>query len=153
MRIIKILIGGTPKMKKSTFMIICLVVGICSLGLTACGSGNGESGFTISGTLTKSGVDGSTAYLKLVAPGGGGDATALYFTASTTFSSSTATYSLPDVEAGSYAGWAFIDVNSNASGDATSMPDAGDFASEEGETITINADLASNIDETDWILQ
>ncbi|MBW1807554.1 MAG: hypothetical protein JRJ87_05120 [Deltaproteobacteria bacterium] len=137
-------------MKKPTLVIICLVVGICSFGLTACGSS--ESGFTVKGTLTKSGVDGSTAYLKLVAPGGGGDATALYFTASTTFSSGTATYSLPGVAAASYSGWAFIDVNSNASGDATSMPDAGDFVSNEGEVIPINADLTSNISETDWLL-
>ncbi len=140
-------------MKKSTFGIIWLVVVVCTLGLSACGSGNGESGFTVSGTLTKSGVDGSTAYLKLVAPGGGGDAVALYFTASTTFSSGTATHSLPGVEAASYSGWAFIDVNSNAAGDATSMPDAGDFVSNEGAVIAINADLTSNINETDWLLQ
>ncbi len=134
-----------------TFTASMLLWILSAVVLSACGD-SGTSGSTLSGTLTKSGVpDGTRAYLKLVARGQSSTAPALYFTSSAPFALGKATYSVSGVKDGSYTGWAFIDMNGNAAGDATSMPDTGDYATAHGGEITVQGDTVADIPEVAWI--
>jgi len=136
-------------MKKSISIVIGLLSFICLFVLVTC-EVNTNGGFSLSGTLTKSGVDGELAYLKLVASGAAPDTQAIYFAVSTPFSAGTATYSVTGIDEGQYTGYAFIDVNGNATGDESSLPDSGDFITDEGADVNMTGDLTLDINESDW---
>jgi hypothetical protein len=124
-------------LKKQTCLLVAAVV-LLSLSITSCtGSGSSAPTYTLSGTLTKTGVaDGVFGYVKLVAHGGLGSDAALYWARSSEFLSEAATYSIAAIAEGSYTGYAFIDTNGDAAGDATSMPDEiGDWVTDGGGTL------------------
>ena len=108
--------------------------------------------YTISGTFIKSGVaNGVLGYAKLVAWGAEGDAPAICWTATAPFSGGTAAMSLSGVAGGSYYGYAFIDVNGNAAGGATSMPDAGDWVTDGHGEVVITSDTTIDTPEIAWV--
>ncbi len=119
----------------------------CQASTVNSGSGSsGSSSFTLSGTLTFTTVspNGHTAQLKLVTHGGSSTATALY-SVSAVFSGNTANYSISGIAAGTYTGWAFIDMN-NSGG---SQPDTGDYYAT--SDISISGNNTSDIPNTAWI--
>jgi len=123
------------------FMVLVLLI------LAACEDENTET-YTLSGTITKSGVnDGIIAYMKLVSPGAGMTAAALYFTEAT-FSGGAATYSVSDIEEGEYTLFSFIDVNGNAGGETSAMPDAGDYVT--STDVNIEDDKTLDAPENFW---
>jgi hypothetical protein len=108
--------------------------------------------YTVSGMFIKSGVaDGVHGYAKLVAWGAAETAPPVYFAVTAPFSGGTAAYSLSGVAAGSYYGYAFIDVNGDAVGGGTSMPDAGDWATDGAGEVVISRDTTYNIPEDAWV--
>jgi hypothetical protein len=130
-------------MRGATFFVV-----VVSLAAAGCG-GDSES-FTISGTLSKSGVaDGTYGYVKLVASGGAATAPALYW-GRAPFSGGKASYSVPGIASGTYSGWGFIDVNKDAAGDGSSQPDAGDWATSTSQTISMTADQVVDLPEVAW---
>ncbi len=121
---------------------------VVSLSLSCCG---GSSGFTVAGTLTKHGVsDGVVCYLKFVSYGGSGFDTPLYWTSSSPFWAGVAQYSYSGVKAGKYTGWAFIDVNGNASGKGDSVPDEGDWVTVDGADVDVQGDMILDIPDEFW---
>jgi ABC-type phosphate transport system substrate-binding protein len=140
-------------MKRTAMVIAGLVACLGLVGFAGCGSSDDDPTATISGAITQSNApDGVKCYMKLVAHGGSSSAAALYFAASSEFSGGQATYSMPGVKHGSYTGYAFIDMNNNAAGDNTSMPDAGDYVTDEGGDVVIDGDWVSDIPQEAWIL-
>lgn len=140
--------------KKETCLLVAAVV-LLSLSITSC-TGSGSSApktYTLSGTLTKIGVaDGVFGYVKLVAHGGSGGDAALYWARSSQFLSEAATYSIAAIAEGSYTGYAFIDTNGDAAGDATSMPDnIGDWATDGGGDFVINSDRVYDLPDGAWV--
>ena len=110
-------------------------------------------GFTLSGSLTKSGItDGRFAYTKLVAQGGAATDAALYWAKSTAFNSGTATYSITDITQATYTQYIFIDVNNNATGDGTSLPDSGDYGGAVPVDVIMNSDQTSDWPNGSWVL-
>jgi len=105
----------------------------------------------LSGTLNKSGADGKTAYVKLVVKGGEYTAAAIYYT-TTVFSGGSTPFSISYVKADTYTVWVFIDINDNAVGDGTSVPDAGDYVISSGRDINMESDQTVNVYEGDWVL-
>ena len=105
----------------------------------------------LSGTLTKSGVEGKTAYVKVVARGAAYTAEPLYFT-TTDFSEGSASFSISYVKADEYTVWIFIDANDTAAGDETSLPDPGDYGTDGGRDINMASDQTVNVGESDWNL-
>jgi hypothetical protein len=81
--------------------------------------------FTLSGTLSQSGMNGKMAHLKLVSEGANPGMVALYST-SATFNAGEASYSVRGIKKGRYTLWLFIDANGNAS-EVYAMPDTGDY--------------------------
>ena len=139
-------------MKKTTCLVVGLIACFCLAGLCGCGGDDDNDTATVSGTAYLSTApDGVKVYMKLVASGADSTATALYFTASEPFSSGEATYTLTGVENGSYTGYAFIDMNENAAGDDTSMPDDGDYVTDGGGDLVVNGDTVSDIPEVAWV--
>jgi hypothetical protein len=121
-----------------------------SLCLSACKK-NGDDDpdtYSLSGTISKTGVaDGTYAYAKLVAgPGGGSTATILYSAKSSAFSSGSATYSVVGIEEGTYTGWVFIDVDGD--GSVTLSPDSGDYYA--SADVTVNANKTFDIPNSAW---
>lgn len=82
-------------------------------------------GYTLSGNLSKDGVNGRSVHLKLVSQGGTPADEALYM-ASAVFNGNKASYSVNGIKKGKYTVWMFIDSNGN-SGQTGPMPDAGDY--------------------------
>jgi len=152
-------------MKKLSVLLIACLAALFSLALMSCPAGGdsagGETGYTLSGTLTvannegvptiEAATAGDFAYLKLVVFGGTELDDALYFARSTAFSGNQATYSFSDVAEGPYTGWVFIDANHNAAGDETSMPDTGDYVTDGGGDITITGDKEFDLTAESWI--
>ncbi len=86
-----------------------------------------EETYTLNGVITKSGVDDSVmVYLKLVSKNGNVTDIAL-FSATAIFSGGGTPYSVKKIKEGEYKLYAFIDINNNAAGDETSVPDTGDY--------------------------
>ncbi|MBN2497207.1 MAG: hypothetical protein JXR96_21620 [Deltaproteobacteria bacterium] len=141
-------------MKTRAKMIMGLVGCLGLVCFVACGDSDGEEDtYTLSGNaILSSAPDGVIAYLKLVVSGGSGNAEALYYAVSEPFSGGQAAYSVSGIEAGSYTGHAFVDMNGNAAGDGSSMPDSGDYVSSEGHDILIDGDKQEDIPEAAWIL-
>jgi hypothetical protein len=109
------------------------------------------AGFTLSGSLTKSGItNGRYAYTKLVAQGGAPTDAALYWARSTAFSGGTATYSIIDITQANYTQYIFIDTDADAAGDATSLPDSGDWGGPGAVNVTMNSDQTSDFAEGSW---
>ena len=128
-----------------------LTSALLAFAVSGCG-GDSSDTTTLSGTLTKSGVaDGTYAYLKLVAQGAAVTSTTLFWTRSTAFSSGHATYALADIKHGVYTGYAFIDVNGNAAGNASSMPDSGDWGTNGGQNFDMSKDQTGDLPEQTWI--
>jgi hypothetical protein len=122
---------------------------LLSAAILSCdNSTSAETKYSVSGTITKTGLtNGLYAYLKIVVNGGASDSPTLYSTRSTAFSGGTATYSLSGIAAGTYTGYAFIDVNGNIS------PDAGDFVTDGGGQITVSANVTNqDIPNEAWVL-
>ena len=140
-------------MKKRMCWVLLAIASILPIAvLGSCKADPSVEIFTLSGTLSKTGiVDGIYAYTKLVAHGGDGTDPALYSVRSGVFSSGAATYAITDIQAGTYTQWTFIDVNGNAAGDATSMPDAGDWSTPFGNDVVIDADRTSDIGDATWV--
>ncbi|MBN2322303.1 MAG: hypothetical protein JXQ30_01100 [Spirochaetes bacterium] len=105
----------------------------------------------LSGTLTKSDVNGKTAYVKVVARGEGYTAAPLYFTTAV-FSEGSASFSITYVKADVYTVWIFIDANDTAAGDETSLPDSGDYGTDGGRDIDMSSDQTVEVGESEWIL-
>jgi hypothetical protein len=139
-------------MRKAFFWSFFLVGAsvLVLLSFISCDTGSSAEIYTLSGTLTKSGIaDGTRAYVKLVAQGGAPTDAALYWAISSAFSGETATYVIDDIDSGTYTQYSFIDVDGSATGDGTSMPDAGDWMAG-GNDVVINTDQTSDVGETDW---
>ncbi len=124
---------------------------MAALAATACGSSSSNpTSFTLTGTLTKSGVaDGVSGYVKLVSPGGAATEAPIYY-AVATFSGGKATYKALGVATGSYSGWAFIDINGNAKA-ASPMPDTGDWATPSSASVTMDADKTLDVADASWM--
>ena len=141
-----------------TKRLLCVLTSAALVLVMGAGCGD-ESGsdddagstYTLSGTLTKAGVAGVRAYLKLVAWGAPENTAPLYFTSSSVFSNGTASYTITGVTAGRYYGYAFIDMNGNAAGGATSIPDIGDYTTGPGE-ISVHQDTTAHIPDGGWEL-
>jgi len=133
-------------MKRVLWLVSVLTV----LVLVGCSGGGNSSTYTLSGSVATpdgaTGIDGKYAYLKLVQNGGSASSPALYWTKSTPFSGGSATYSVSGIAAGTYTGWAFINMNDSAPSDSSAMPDAGDYATPDGEQISISGDRTLNLD-------
>jgi hypothetical protein len=138
--------------KKENRLLVGLVV-LLSILITNCATSTSPKTYSLSGTLTRNDAsNGRFGYVKLVALGGAGDAPALYWAKSSPFFSHTATYALTNIAEGSYTGWAFIDMDGDATGDSTSMPDKdNDVATDGGGDFTIDRDQVVNLIDTDWI--
>jgi len=93
-------------------------------------------GYSLTGTLTKSGANGKTAYLKLVEQLENYTAAALYKTTAV-FSSGSAAYSISEIVPDNYTAWVFIDMNNNANA-SNPLPDTGDYY------VATNISIASN---------
>jgi hypothetical protein len=108
--------------------------------------------YTLSGSLIKTGiVDGTYAYLKLVAKGGAPTDATLYWTRSAPYSGGTALYSISGIAEGTYTGYAFIDVNGDAPNSSAAMPGSGDWAAGPSADFVMNVDQTSiDIPEGDW---
>ncbi len=100
-----------------------LVLGGCSSG----GGGDG-SGFLLDGSIKDlNPVVGKLAYIKLVTPGAGDAAPAIYWTVSTPFDAGNeATYSISGIAEGTYDRFIFVDRDGDSGGGAGAMPDSGD---------------------------
>jgi hypothetical protein len=126
--------------------------------LGSCGADSDDEGgkdtYTVSGHLIKSDVaDGTFGYGKLVAgPNGAQTDTILYSAKSTAFSGGSASFSIPDIEAGDYTCFAFIDVDGNASASAPE-PDSEDWVTNGGEDISVSNDFAKDVPEDAWVLE
>ncbi|MDO9547535.1 MAG: hypothetical protein Q7J65_01045 [Candidatus Marinimicrobia bacterium] len=134
------------------FKVLLIVVVAFSFISTSCDDvdENSDETFTLSGTVTKSGInDGVKAYMKLVSKGGGMTAEALYST-DATFSGGTATYTGTNIEEGEYILYAFIDMNGNAAGTESSAPDAGDYVTL--TDVNMNSDKTLDAPENVWIV-
>lgn len=142
-------------MKRRFLLVLMVLIAAGGLLLSSCEeAGNDDSGgggFTVSGTLNhNTATNGTKAYAKLVAPGGNEQSQALYF-ASTSFSGNEATYTVSGIAGGTYNLYCFVDLDGNAAGDSSSMPDSGDDYIYE-LNVAINADLTGQDVETgDWI--
>lgn len=137
--------------------IIALTVLLGGLALAACSNAGANSGgsstYTLSGTVSSpTGAtvkDGTYVYLKLVAASGSVNDSALYWTRAA-FSSGVAKYSVSGISAGSYTGFAFIDMDGNAADNASAAPDTGDWVTQGGSALTISGDETSNLDANVW---
>ena len=136
-----------------SLMLVALLVAV-GLIVSSCdeagSSSSGGGGFTVSGTLYhNSATDGTMAYAKLVQAGGSEYSTALYF-ASTTFSDGVALYSVSGIAGGTYNVYCFVDLDGNASGDSSSMPDSGDAYVYEEYTV-IDTNISGNdVESWEW---
>jgi hypothetical protein len=134
-------------------LLLALLACALVLGVTSCQkSTDAPATYSISGTIYKTGVaNGVFAYLKLVASGGSASSPTLYFTKSNPFSNGTATFSLGGIAAGTYTGYAFIDVNGNAMASAP-MPDAGDYVTSANPQIAISGNMTNqDILDNSWV--
>jgi hypothetical protein len=148
-------------MTKRLFLAACGATALAVLTLASCDSFLGkltgdddddEDTYQLTGTLTKTGVQGRYAYLKLVQQGLNGDAAAIYWTRSTAFDvSGNARYAITGIRKGTYTGYAFIDANVNAAGDGTSQPDDGDLTVDQGRDFTFGEDQVGDIPDNAWI--
>lgn len=84
-------------------------------------------------------------------PGGDGSDPALYWVRSEAFSSGAAIYAITNVDSGTYTQWTFIDVDGNTTGDATSAPSTGDWATPVGNDVVMDTDRTSDLGEASWI--
>lgn len=116
--------------------------------------------YTLSGTATcfttkapppTNPAQGKTAYFKLVAQGAPSTTAALYSTTvtfgTTEPSNYTVSYSISNVNKGSYTAYVFIDMNSNASS-SNPLPDGGDYYAT--TDCTISSDTTLNINDNYW---
>jgi hypothetical protein len=140
-------------MKVNCYLKVLLILGaVLTFMVTSCDNvtESKEETFTLSGTITKSGVnDGVVAYMKLVSKDGTMTDNALY-SSTATFGSGSATYSVIKIKEGEYKLYVFIDINSNAAGDETSVPDAGDYVT--STYINIDSDKTLDAPESVWIV-
>ena len=131
-----------------TFLCVILVAAV-----SGCNQTGGVSTYTLSGSVAQpTGVTvpiGTHVYLKLVVNGGASSSAALYWTR-TAFSSGSATYSVGRIIAGTYTGWAFIDMNGDAPDNSSAMPDAGDWGTTSGAQITISGDQTQDLSPDGW---
>lgn len=135
-------------MRENRFLKVVLIFGMIFLFMLPTCEDKETETFTLSGTITKSGInDGVKVYMKLVSKDAGMTANALY-SGHTTFSGGTATYSVTNIEEGEYTLYAFIDVNGNATGTTGSAPDAGDYAT--STDVDIEDDTTLNAPENVW---
>ncbi len=138
--------------RNETKCLLLVFLVLFALSLSGCDdSGSPAETYTLSGTLSRSGVDGEYAYLKLVTPGAGAGAAALYSAMSTAFSSTSATYTVSGIASGTYDGYAFIDMNGNAAATGYA-PDSGDYATETPAVLSMTADRVQDIAEGVWSL-
>ncbi len=101
--------------------------------------------FTVSGSIERPEGTGKTAYIKLVTQGADYTAPA-QFSTSVLIVTDTENYSIPDVEAGTYTVYAFVDMDGSAAGDPDPLPDSGDWAyGAPAVTVTVNSDLSYQI--------
>ncbi len=132
--------------------LLLALVALLALTIVGCPSSSSSDTYTLSGTLTKSGVDDCYAYLKLVALGEDGTGAALYWTKSSAFSGGTATYSIGDIEEGSYTGYAFIDGDGDAVEGAAALPDSdSDYATDGGQDFIVDHDIVADLPEEAWV--
>ncbi len=112
-------------------------------------------GFTLSGAwASPSGIivpDGIYGYLKLVANGAPPTDQALYWTRSSAFSGGSASYAITGITAGTYAAYAFIDMNANAPNDATAMPDSMDCYLQAGQQAIISGNQTLDLGSSGWV--
>ena len=117
-------------MKMNCCLRVLLILGVIFLFIaTSCDylTESPEETYTLSGVITKSGVDDSVmVYLKLVSKDGNFTDNALFSTRAI-FNGGGTPYSIKKIKEGEYRLYALIDINRNAVGDETSVPDAGDF--------------------------
>ena len=134
---------------ESVFNVLLILIFVFMIA--ACSdSSDPNKTFTLSGTIVKNDVtDGIYAYMKLVNKGSGVLTSALY-SATVEFNSGTAHYSVSGISEGEYTLYAFIDMNSNASGGDNVLPDAGDYVSE--TDVVINGDVVLSPEENDWTI-
>ncbi len=121
-------------------------------GLAACSN---VTGYSLSGSVASPSQgptvpDGTYVYLKLVASGGAATYPALYWTRAA-FAGGSAIYSITGIAAGSYTGWAFIDIDGQALDGPSAMPDASDYSTASGQSITIPATQTQNLGAGGWI--
>ncbi len=111
---------------KKVLSAVCLAA---ALALGGCSSG-GDGSYRMDGSLTDNNITvaGIYAYIKLVTPGGGDAAPAIYWAKSTAFDATThtATYAITGIAEGTYDGYIFVDLDGNSGGGAAAMPDSGD---------------------------
>lgn len=134
-------------MKRTISLVLVALLATVGFIVSSCDD-SGGGGFTVSGTLYHSSAsDGTKAYAKLVEAGASEYADALYF-GSATFSGGEAPYSVSGIAEGMYNVYAFVDLDGNASGDSSSLPDGGDDYVYE-EYAIIDANITEN-DVYDW---
>jgi hypothetical protein len=109
--------------------------------------------YTLSGTFASPGgvnvSNGIHAYLKLVPIGGLPTDRSVFWTRSNPFSGGSASYSVPCI-AETYTAYAFIDMNGNAPGDGTAMPDSSDFYLQTGQQVTISGNQTLDLGPGGW---
>ena len=130
------------RVKQIVFMMIVLIVIMLS-----CETEPGDV-FTITITANKTGVtDGTKAYGKIIAPGDGPEGEALY-SIEAVFTDGAVSGTIPEVPAGTYSVYVFIDVNDNAD-TAKPLPDTGDFVFS-SEDYEVTGDQTVTIEDADW---
>ena len=137
-------------MKKRLHLVsLCLLLVAVLLCCTQPGSST--STYTLSGSVASPPVtptDGTFVYLKLVANGGAASAAALYWTRSP-FAGGSASYSISGIAAGTYTGWAFVDMNHTAPDNSSALPTPGDYSTQNGQQITTESNQTQNV--TNWM--
>lgn len=121
----------------STISVVIAVLFLTGCPVNGTADGGGSTTYTLSGTLTRSDVLNSTAYIKIVSKGGAINDTALYSTTTVLSNGSNPyynSYSITGIAGGNYTVWTFIDaVSANGqwdSGEPKKSRDI-DFASNE----------------------
>jgi hypothetical protein len=141
--------------RKRDFLSLLILIFFAVLFLTSCPEIKNEKDedatYTVSGTATfTSTLNNKTVYLKLTTYGADSTAPALYSTSATFINTSSTNYSVSGVKKGTYSGWAFIDMNGNAS--STNSPDIGDYVTNSSLTIVVNSNCTADIPGSAWVI-
>jgi hypothetical protein len=137
---------------KTQFALLALIsLLLLCFTITGCGDdSSGPSGdtYTVSGTLDAPSVpDGAFGYVALLALQPDDTYEVIYLGTSSSFSGGAATYSIPDVEEGTYYFGAFVDLDGSGGEDG---PSEGDLEISEYNQITVTGDMEQNVTESGW---
>lgn len=138
-------------MKELRGLCLLTVSAIACLSIMGCGDdGSGPSGdtYTVSGTLGAPAVpNGVIGYVALLALQPDDTYEVIYLASSTSFTDGIATYSLSDVEEGTYYFGAFVDLDGSGGEEG---PGEGDLEINQYSQITVTGDMEKNVSEGEW---